>query len=195
MNVKEGMRRLALLLGILGAALGCFASYIFLNDTVEARARYKAFEVLANSEAVQQERKILQTQPDFIPDTAASAQKILPLPKGATSSPTKTYLDDSGNPITSAVTDEPHGWQVVDANEKPEPSQVKRGNIKAVHWTKDLAVESIETEDGNTLYAEPKPTLWPYLLAAIFPVLGFVIPWGSIRALAWVGFGFVEGSK
>src|SRR6266567_4097668 len=54
------MRRLALLLGVLGATLGCFASYVVLRDALEVRARHKAFERLATSDVVRQERKILQ---------------------------------------------------------------------------------------------------------------------------------------
>jgi hypothetical protein len=74
----------------------------------------------------------------------------------------------------------------------PPRSTVNKGGIKTIHWTKDLGVESIETEDGATLYPTPRPTLWPYLLAVIFPVFGFVIPWGLVCTLAWVGVGFFE---
>src|ERR1019366_8646289 len=56
MNFKEGMRRLALLLGVLGATLGCFASYLVLRDAMAARVRYKAFEQLATSDVVQEAR-------------------------------------------------------------------------------------------------------------------------------------------
>lgn len=43
MNLKEGTRRLALLLGTAGAVLGGFASYTVLSDAWGARARYKEF--------------------------------------------------------------------------------------------------------------------------------------------------------
>jgi len=56
MNFKEGMRRLALLVGALGATLGCFASYVVLRDATAEWRRYKAFELLATSNVVQQER-------------------------------------------------------------------------------------------------------------------------------------------
>jgi acyl-CoA reductase-like NAD-dependent aldehyde dehydrogenase len=74
-------------------------------------------------------------------------------------------------------------------------SEVNKGGIKTIHWAKDLGVESIETESGATLYPTPAPTRWPYFLAAIFPVLGFFIPWASVRAVAWVGVGFSEKSE
>ncbi len=56
-------------------------------------------------------------------------------------------------------------------------------------------VSSIETEDGQTLYPTPSPALWTYFLIALFPILGFFIPWGAIRAVGWVGAGFVQPSK
>lgn len=77
----------------------------------------------------------------------------------------------------------------------PPASTVNEGGIRAIHWTKTLAVESIETEDGDRLYPTPAPSRWRYLLAAILPLLGFVIPWGLIRAVGWVGAGFVASTK
>jgi hypothetical protein len=69
------------------------------------------------------------------------------------------------------------------------------GAIKTIHWTKDYGVKSIETEDGQTLYPTTAPNRWLYLLVALFPVFGFLIPWGTIRAIGWVGAGFVQPSK
>jgi hypothetical protein len=74
-------------------------------------------------------------------------------------------------------------------------SKANKGGIKTIVWKKDYGVYSIETEDGTTLCPTPAPTPWPYFLAAVFPVFGFVIPWASARALAWVGVGFFEKSR
>jgi hypothetical protein len=151
-NLKEGTRRLALLLGAVGAILGGFVSYLELDSVMAERARHNRFEHLANSVVVQQERKTLQAPPDFIPDLPPGAKLV--------------HL----------------------------PSKVNQGGIKSIHWTDDYGVESIETEDGQTLYPTPVPSAWVYLLAALFPVLGFFIPWGAIRAIGWVGAGFMKSS-
>jgi hypothetical protein len=45
------------------------------------------------------------------------------------------------------------------------------------------------------LYPAPAPSLWLYLFAAILPLLGFILPFGLIRAVGWVGAGFVASSK
>jgi hypothetical protein len=72
---------------------------------------------------------------------------------------------------------------------------VDKDGIKTIHWTKDNEIESIEAEDGQTLYPTPAPSAWLYLLIALFPVLGFLIPWGVVRSVGWVGAGFVQPAK
>ena len=99
------------------------------------------------------------------------------------------------------------GWEVLPGPEKDDPyaclsessdppvSTVNQGGINTIHWSKDLGVESIETEDGQTLYPTPTPAAWEYFLVALFPLLGFFVPWGAVRAIGWVGAGFKEGSR
>lgn len=57
MNLREGTRRLALLLGAAGAIIGGVFAYAQLQSTMRQRADHKQFEQLANSDAVQQDRK------------------------------------------------------------------------------------------------------------------------------------------
>jgi hypothetical protein len=71
---------------------------------------------------------------------------------------------------------------------------VDKDGIKTIHWTKDNEIESIEAEDGQTLYPTSAPSAWRYLLIALLPALGFCIPWGAIRAIGWVVAGFVKPS-
>jgi MgtE-like protein len=243
MNVKEGMRRLALVVGVVGAALGGFAAYAYLRDAIAARARYKSFELLATSDVVQQERTswlLARLPPSYAPSseitkdtTPGQAIEILrALPEGKqrealarlTLEAKKGILDELNKQrdiVSAWKSFGPERREELLGRMSPEQksnlqamierlqqseqdpyaaiakpfSEVNKGRIKTIHWTKDLGVESIETEDGATLYPTPRPTLWPYLWAAIFPVLGFVIPWGSVRTLAWVGVGFFERSR
>jgi hypothetical protein len=64
MNLREGTRRLALLLGAIGAILGGFVSYFELQTVLSQRAQHNKFDQLANSDVVQQERKNLQAEPN-----------------------------------------------------------------------------------------------------------------------------------
>jgi hypothetical protein len=74
------------------------------------------------------------------------------------------------------------------------PSELNNGGIKTVHF-ENREIASIETQDGQTLYLTPAPSAWLYLSVALFPFLGFFIPWGVVRAIGWVVAGFVQPSK
>jgi len=66
MNLKEGTRRLALLLGVAGVLFGGFISYLELQEIQSQRARHNKFEQLAASDVVQQEReKMNPSLPDW----------------------------------------------------------------------------------------------------------------------------------
>jgi hypothetical protein len=145
MNLKEGTRRLAMLLGVIGLILGGFASYMELQTTLEQRANHIKFDQLAASDVVQQERKSQAGWVSIDPQTGERIQ-----------------------------------WE----------QKVGKGGVKTIHWTKDNEVESIETEDGQILFPTPTPATSLYLLIALLPVLGFIVAWGAVCAIGWVGAGF-----
>ncbi len=210
MNVREGMRRLALLVGVLGAAFGCFGSYVVSRDALAARERNRAFELLATSDVVQQERKSLQEEHEswFRPwvDGWEDYQRV-PTPPRDIVAAWKSFSPEHREELLAKMTPEQkHKLRTVieDQTQQGEQdpyagiampsSKVNKEGIRTIFWKKDYGVYSIETEDGATLYETPAPTRWPFFLAAILPVLGFVIPWASVRGLAWVGVGFFENS-
>ena len=59
-----------------------------------------------------------------------------------------------------------------------------------------LALSSVfafgQTEDGQIIIPTPAPAVWQYLFVVICPIIGFFIPWGSIRAIGWVVTGFAR---
>lgn len=151
MNLHEGTRRLALLLGVIGFIVGGVASYLELQNVLDQRMRHNKFEQLADS------------------DTAKKAKP---------------------GPFGPAEPDDP--WEkaaITDLN-GTVPYEIDKDGIKKIHWTEDYNFESIETEDGQTLYPVSAPNIWLYLLIVLFPILGFFIPWGTIRAIGWVLMGF-----
>jgi hypothetical protein len=169
MNLREGTRRLALLLGAVGAILGGFVSYLELQTVLSQRSQHNKFEQLTASDVVTQERKCR------LLGYYSGCSELPPLPQGYTLDKPKYTIE------------EPDG--------RPGASELSKGDIKTIQWTKKYDVESIVTEDGQTLYPTPAPSVWLYLLVALFPVLGFLIPWGAIRAIEWVVAGFVQPSK
>lgn len=155
MNLKEGTRRLALLLGVVGAIIGGFTSYSQLQSNKEQRASYTKFEKLAASPIVQQARRSIETA-------------------CAHDSSNKECGDATYNPM----------------------SEVYSGGMKTIYWSKDYKVELIQTDDGENLFPTPAPSAWTYLWVSLFWIVpGFFIPWGAVRAIGWVGAGFVTGSK
>ena len=177
MTFKRGMRRLALFVGVLGAIAGGLASYFDLQSLLEQRERHNAFERFANSAVVQAERKRLQAPDPF----AAYGGKTI-----------KSGADPKST----------EGWVVSDSPVPPPPpgfildhSDVNKGGIKSLFWANNYEVKSLETEDGQSLFPEPAPSFWLYPLAATFPFLGFLAPWGLVSALIWVGAGFVDAPR
>jgi len=171
-NLKEGTRRLALLLGVSGALVGGFASYTELQTVQSQRSQHNKFEQLANSDVVHEARKNIRASESGLTQD--------PIPDKFDFSVVRVCPSDSIN-SSGCYTD------------------VKKKDIKRIHWTKNLGVESIEIESAypweSMVYPTPAPVGWEYLLIAIFPILGFLIPWGAIRAIGWVGAGFVANSK
>jgi len=184
MNLREGTRRLALLLGVAGAIVGGFASYLELQAVLSQKARHNRFEQLANLDDVQKERKCrllgydsgcfrmklppgaaLVEQPNDWQDVPtappAKVAKREAAPKKddwsqyevapASAAPAKVYLDDNGNPVPSKFSSEAV---------TPLASEVNMGEIKTINWSqgKDYRVESIETQDGQTLYPTTAPS-------------------------------------
>ncbi len=234
MNLREGTRRLALLLGAVGAILGGVVSYSQLQSLMRQRADHRQFGLLANSGLVQEAKSWITLAPEqrdkalaqMTPEHKSQLAKALgfngtprfnpnapyepydrwaqyevkpPAKKVKTpapvkppqsldnsgnpiDAPSKTYLDDNGNPISGQTTSSDVG-------------EIDKDGIKTIRWTSDHQVGSLETQDGQTLYPTSAPGARSYILIAILPILGFFIPWGAVRAIAWVGAGFVASPK
>lgn len=164
MNLREGTRRLALLLGAAGAIAGGLFAYAQLQSTMRQRADHARFEQLANSDVVRQERDRRFPPPARLDTDTAESIAGPHNPKS-----------DSGYAA----------W----------PSEVNKEGIKDIFWTKDLGINSFETDDGQTLYPTPAPGAGAYLLVAVLPILGFFIPWGAVRAVGWVLAGFFQPTR
>ena len=222
MNLREGTRRLALLLGVVGAIAGGFISYLELQTVLDRQVRHNRFEQLANSDVVKQEREIRRVAKNWLD---ANLQRSFPVPENQTvrdlgnrtvvkEVTIKHVLDDPqfyGLPPTEqnkALSMLVPNFAKLSAQEQEMviadagmPSfarltpEVNKGGIKTIEWGEGFSVGSIQTDNGQTVYPTPAPSAWLYLWVALFPLFGFFIPWGAIRVIGWVGAGFVASPK
>jgi len=52
-----------------------------------------------------------------------------------------------------------------------------------------VSLSAFQSEFQGTIHA---PSAWSYVLQMIFPLVGFAVPWGMIRAIGWVLAGFFQ---
>jgi len=62
-----------------------------------------------------------------------------------------------------------------------------RDGISKVHIDSARLVSSVELSTGESVPRTEPPQVKAYLLLLLYPVLGFLLPLGFIRLLAWVG--------
>jgi hypothetical protein len=144
----------------------------------------KAYEDLSDSEIEQKfSAKVRESEGPWEEHTSSPAVKVRG-PDG------RLYLFPPGTTKDIAVAYFKKKW----ANIRPIPGSttpVNAGNIKSVTWANnDFAVSYIETQDGRTLYNRQARSHWLFLLYACYPLIGFFLPWGAIRAAGWVILGF-----
>ena len=261
MNAKEGMRRVGLVAGVLGACVGSYVSYTYSVALLEQRHQHEEFQSLASSPVVRQEVLFLKNN--------LSLSKAAKTPRDASAkdplhkAPEKVLADDDpnnpfnaskpGTPATprpqdefdaalkkpepdefdkilaksdksdktkpgeipspvSAAGTEPSADPVVenasvaDAFQKADDAvdaigggskgwRIDEGGIKKIYFRPDGELKAIEKDDGVTVYASSSPPLWSYLLALVPTILGFLLPWGSLAVLTWVGTGFFQKPK
>lgn len=208
MNFREGTRRLAVFLGILGCVASLFVSYLFFDQLRRDEESYKTYTKFASSKAIQAEQQALRK-----PSTTPSSDMWNPAPTMRLKYPEMALWSD--DEILSAIEDDPakfrsafpqYAW-LDDGEIKKNISTLRqwtvvstkssffgRDGIKSVEYDKDFNVVSIETMNGQILFPTPPPSQWMILLIAALPILGYFLPWGLVRAIGWVGAGFVSSS-
>ena len=158
MDAREGMRRLGLVAGALGAVTGLCVSYVQILGLLEQRARFKEFQSVLSSPVLQREIQFLNNRlagnkdPDF----------------------SSHHHGQGWFDAVAAISGSTDGWKV------------EEGGVNKIYFERN-EVKTIERADGEIVSKGNNPTLWPYLL---LPVLGFCVPWGTLKALTWVASGF-----
>ena len=140
MNLKEGTRRLALLLGAVGAILGGVASYAKLQTVI----KHNEFEAFENSRIVLEEgqqytAEVQQERSNYLAEVSRLTAQMPPV----------TEADKFRVPekrIYLGLVIESISNRKFDRFRKIERqhSDVDKGNIKVIGWTKDYGIKSID---------------------------------------------------
>lgn len=181
MNFSQGMRRLAILAGVLGVVAGAFYAHEVLRSVAAERHQHKVFETMAASGVVKQEQTLLLSarakSEGKAHDYDALAKKyggVRGVPPGLTAEPIPPPVLPAGF----------NDWDVTS-------TEVNSDRIKTIHWKPDYSVDFFEMQDGGYLFPGVSPSAWLYLLWVAYPALGFFIAWGTVRAIRWVVIGFL----
>lgn len=200
----EGPRRLALLLGVLGAVCGAFVSYRELNVVI----RHNTFEALANSDFVRQEAS------KYLSDVQQKRSEYFEAERECNSQ----ALASERN-LKSALTINQLAAQCASNEVEVERdlrridhlhSEVNADKIKLIDWTPNYGIESIDggepwprrldieliaTQDGGEYGPDDAPSTWTYLLIFLSPFLGFLALWGGVHSVVWVQTGFSKAQR
>ncbi|HVY92191.1 MAG TPA: hypothetical protein VHA14_05565, partial [Bryobacteraceae bacterium] len=63
--------------------------------------------------------------------------------------------------------------------------------IESVSISEGL-VTSIQVKGGRSVYPAASPMALDYLYAFGCPIIGFMVPWGAVKILVWIGMGFSQ---
>jgi hypothetical protein len=67
---------------------------------------------------------------------------------------------------------------------------LKSGAIEQVQMDKDGFIVWIEGTDGDVVRRPVPPDRHAYFVPALYPVLGFLLPWGVVKVVTWIADGF-----
>lgn len=228
MNAREGMRRIGIVLGVLGGIIAGGIGYSDLQNVWSSHTRFRRLQALAVMHDVATAIKAYQSDwfaqnapkpapPATLPADFFDEQQALAARKPQDQN--KVYLDDQGKPIASgkAQHEGASGWVPVPDFIPDSPAARKADvadkiadpaaeitvdvndleGIKTVNADKAGAISSIRLTTGEWVHREPEAFkarlafVARLLLALSYPVIGFLVPWGAIRVLIWVGSGFL----
>jgi hypothetical protein len=188
MNVREGMRRLGIVLGVLGSAVGILSGFESAQNLWNAHITHQRFESLMASPtmlSIAKDIKWFDTEDSKKADQLTADPDFLKL-----SDDEQKYIlgrvkrQGAASPTTggTAPSDERHVMDVL----------VNLDGVKEVIVDKSGQISSVILQTGESIPRTEQPTLMAFMSLILYPVGGFLAPWGTIRVLAWLASGFLS---
>jgi hypothetical protein len=220
MNMREGMRRVGIVLGALGCVAGGAIGYWDLQNVWSSHTRFERLQALPVmldvNAAIKDYRDSLAKQHEH--ETFTDLRPLPPLPPGATPYPPGFVPDKGIPPLPPGATQEPPGTVTITPDFIPDyVARAANAHDKAVadDPAADITVDVKGTDGIQTVNADKGGVTssiqltageWvrrgaktlkgrlalvaSLLLPFCYPVIGFLVPWGTIRVFVWVAGGF-----
>jgi hypothetical protein len=171
MNAREGMRRLAIALGVAGSFTAAIFGYQNARDVWNARSAHKRFESLVTTSAIQKDLK------ELVDTIQKGRSKNL-----------STLSDEQLQVYKNLLENTPPGerQKLARLDRKASGDGIDQFTVDPSTST----ITSIQLSTGELLSRTPPPTLMAWIVLPLYPLIGFLLPWGATRVLAWVGVGF-----
>ena len=223
MNMREGMRRVGIALGVLEFVAGGVFGYWNLQDAWSSHTKFERLQALPVMREVNADIESLSFKGHGKTPGGVDLEdpdKFMMRERNKNHGETPTRAEP---PETISVTDfenwrkqeaekvrdsgfsisSPNGivyWSVSGPDGSIEDIWVDVDGIEGIQTVradKTGTVSSIQLTTGEWVHMGSKTLkarlafVASLLLPFCYPVIGFLVPWGSIKALVWVGTGFV----
>ena len=167
MNFREGMRRIGLTFGVIGALVTAFAAFgLFFSDLADRRKVQAEFNSLLSLPIT---RAVAKT---IAKNKTASAYAEIQIPLFS------DFVEQTQRDKTTSAYAEIRG----------HPQYIRR------FWVDEKSeIAWFEMDDGRTIMRATGPTsLFWYLLYPPIAAVGFVVPCGAVRLVTWIISGFIR---
>lgn len=193
MNVREGMRRLGILVAVCGGILGACLEYSDAKAIWQNLTAYRQFAAMIASPIM---HKVANAARDYAAqewrDVGQNGYSI----SGGKIAAEPPHLDRFGG-ILIEDQSSPKKFTTVPPDFFDTGGIIVSVNLDGI---KRVAVDvnnggrvcAIETSPGAWIYHAEAPRLISYLSIVAYPILGFLLPWVVVRILMWVGSGFFQ---
>jgi len=189
-ELVEGVRRLSLLLGILGACIGILFTLVHVSEVYGKSQDWNSYD--------EKRAAYERLAPDTIAAWEAADEHI------TNNGKYKFVKADSSERFSVALKGRRGQWHERVFVLRSEPP-MHVGERLEIAWkpldeyfsfvTKEQASEELSRPPGFPEPPSPpysaRPGVLLYMAVVAWPFLGFLLPWGTVRVLGWVIMGFL----
>jgi len=207
MNFREGTRRIGIVLAVLGACVGCVLPWGDTAPVWRTWGEHKRFQALLSTPTVRR-----ASGADWFAKHAPGADKWCDVDPSVRPPPPGYRIIDPCYETNASEKGKLHWieippWEQVRSKHPPVPGRVaatvlrlesfapdpSRDGIALIHYDSSGAIASLELTTGVRIDRADAPSfLRALVIPQMFPLVGFLRPWGTLKTIAWVVAGFTK---